>query len=68
MTKREARKAIYREMALTLRADISDKGSWIYYEFDPVDSAGYSRSEEDIKALKEAAEEIAADYLDLHGG
>lgn len=60
MNKREAKRLIYQELALTLRADITDTGSWIYH-------GNTDWSEKDKQDLKEVASEIMENYLSLSG-
>lgn len=57
MTRREAEAIIYREMAESLRADISDKpGGWLYQRYQG----------QDQQRVVRAAERIATNYEELH--
>ena len=60
MNKKEAKKLIYQELALTLMADIKDTGSWMYH-------GNVDWSKDDIEDLKIVASEIMEDYLQLSG-
>lgn len=58
MTKREAKRLIYQELALTLKADVQDTGSWMHH--------GNSEwTEADIVILKAVAIEFIDNYLEL---
>ncbi len=62
MTRKQAEGQVYLEMALSLHADLKDKGSWIYVP--RLDSV---RTEDEIEALEEAATNIMNDYFAFAG-
>lgn len=62
MTKKQAEGQVYLEMALSLQADLQDKGSWIY-----VPRLCSVRTDDEIEALEEAATNIMNDYFAFAG-
>jgi hypothetical protein len=60
MNRKEAKRLIYLELALTLKADIQDKGSWMYH-------GNVDWSDKDKEVLIDFAKELSEEYLQLSG-